>query len=134
MSATIGSLAAGATATFVIVVDLPTGSGGTSVTNTGTVVSSTADTNTTNNAASATTTVDGADLSVSKSGDASVEVGDTISYTVTVTNIGPADAAGVTIDDVLPVGTTFVDLDPDARTSRPPHHASGRWHPVRSRP
>ena len=37
-----------------------------------------------------------------------VAVHDTISYTVTVTNAGPADATGIKIIDVLPAGVTFV--------------------------
>ena len=54
-----------------------------------------------------------ADLSVTKD-DAidPVHVGDTISYTVTVTNGGPDEAAGVVLTDDLPTTVTFVSATP----------------------
>ena len=46
------------------------------------------------------------DLVVSKSTDnATPWEGETFLYTVTVTNNGPVDATGVSLDDVLPAGT-----------------------------
>lgn len=53
-----------------------------------------------------------ADLESTKvlNGDALV-AGTAASYTVTVTNHGPSDAADVTISDPLPAGLTFVDAD-----------------------
>ena len=51
-----------------------------------------------------------ADLGVTKVvNQAQPEVGSVVSFTITVTNDGPADATGVVAEDVLPSGYTFVD-------------------------
>jgi uncharacterized repeat protein (TIGR01451 family) len=52
--------------------------------------------------------IEEADLSVDKDGPAMVYVGEDISYLLTVANAGPADATGVFLTDILPVGVTFV--------------------------
>ncbi len=50
-----------------------------------------------------------ADLSVGKSvSNATPNVGDTISFDVSVTNSGPNDATGVSVLDAVPVGMTFI--------------------------
>jgi len=53
------------------------------------------------------------DLSISKSvEDPTPNEGDTVTYTVTVTNVAPTSngtASGVTVTDTLPTGVTFVD-------------------------
>ena len=50
-----------------------------------------------------------ADLAVTKTvNDAQPNVGDVITFTVTVTNNGPDDANGVSISDALPPGLAFV--------------------------
>jgi uncharacterized repeat protein (TIGR01451 family) len=49
-----------------------------------------------------------ADLSVKKSGPSSFVKGSNGTYTVTVTNHGPASASAVTLTDGVPTGTTFV--------------------------
>ena len=51
--------------------------------------------------------VTSADVNVVKTGPASVPAGTNVTYTVTVTNAGPSDAAGVSLADTLPPGTTF---------------------------
>ena len=49
-----------------------------------------------------------ADLSITKAADAkSVTAGSEVTYTVVVTNNGPATATGVTLSDPLPTNTTF---------------------------
>ena len=59
-----------------------------------------------NNSATATTTVGpaSADLSVTKTGTATVTPGGALTYTVTVTNNGPSDAAGVLLTDTPGAG------------------------------
>ncbi|MDD5707060.1 MAG: choice-of-anchor L domain-containing protein, partial [Kiritimatiellae bacterium] len=47
-----------------------------------------------------------ADVSVIKSGPATGVAGETLSYTLTVTNAGPSLARNVTLDDTPPTGTT----------------------------
>jgi uncharacterized repeat protein (TIGR01451 family) len=49
-----------------------------------------------------------ADLGVTKTGPAAALAGSNVTYTITVTNSGPSDAASVTLTDVLPPNTTFV--------------------------
>jgi uncharacterized repeat protein (TIGR01451 family) len=50
----------------------------------------------------------GADLSVVKTGNpAQTGAGFPITYTITVTNSGPSDAAGVMLSDTIPTDTTF---------------------------
>src|SRR5262249_52494512 len=62
-----------------------------------------------NNSASATETPQQADLALSKMvSDATPNVGDTITFTVTLTNAGPDTATGVTVTDLLPAGLSFV--------------------------
>ena len=53
-------------------------------------------------------TVNGADLAIVKNGPALVTEGNTYSYSLAVTNNGPATATGVTVTDVLPTNTTYV--------------------------
>ncbi len=50
----------------------------------------------------------GADLAVVKTADnIAPNEGDTVNFTITVTNNGPDDATGVTVTDLLPVGLTY---------------------------
>src|SRR5262249_50029119 len=60
----------------------------------------------------------GADLGVSITGSAnSVFVDNKFTYTVTVTNKGPAAATSVTVTDVLPPGFNFVSTSASAYTN-----------------
>src|SRR5947208_9055668 len=52
-----------------------------------------------------------ADLLISKSAPESVSAGDTIDYSIFVSNGGPSSAQNVTVTDTLPFGTTFVALN-----------------------
>src|SRR5207244_2864513 len=52
-----------------------------------------------------------ADLSVSKTGPASVAALGSITYTIVTTNNGPSAASNVAVTDTLPAGVTFVSAD-----------------------
>ena len=55
-----------------------------------------------------TSVTERADLAVTKIADKTgVEEGEAVTYTATVTNLGPDDATGVEITDLLPSGVTF---------------------------
>ena len=71
--------------------------------------SPTADPNLGNNTSTAVTTVTpSADLSVVKTGPATVTAAGSVTYTLAVNNAGPSDAANVSVTDTLPAGVTFV--------------------------
>jgi uncharacterized repeat protein (TIGR01451 family) len=79
------------------------------ITNSATVSDSIADANPSNNTASVTTNVGPqANLSITKSGPASVNAGQNIVYTITVTNAGPTAATGTVVSDSTPVGIAFL--------------------------
>jgi uncharacterized repeat protein (TIGR01451 family)/fimbrial isopeptide formation D2 family protein len=84
---------------------------GTTLPNTAQVSALTHDPNPGNNTAGATATVTAsADLAISKTvSSASFVAGQSVSYSLAVTNLGPSAAAGpVVVNDPLPAGTTFV--------------------------
>ena len=111
----VGTLNNGAVATLLLRarVDTPVAR-----TNTATIAASDAqDPNPANNTASATETPQRADLAVTKTvSDATPNVGDQITFTVTLTNAGPNAATGVTLEDLLPTGLTFVSATPSQGT------------------
>jgi uncharacterized repeat protein (TIGR01451 family) len=109
LSCSIASSSVGS-AVFTLVVGVPpTATAGTIVSNTATVSAITADPVPGNNSATASTTIAGtADLSITKTGPATVVRGGSIAYTLTVVNAGPSSATGVTIADPTPPGLTFV--------------------------
>jgi uncharacterized repeat protein (TIGR01451 family) len=128
-------LADGASATFNITVNTAGASG--TIRNTATVSSSSSDGDTSNNTATADTTITApaasADLAVTKAGaPARVRVLDVVRYTVTATNNGPSAAGSVVLTDALPSGTTFVsatqESGPEFTCTRP---ATGRRGTVR---
>ncbi len=95
-------------------------------TNTGTISHADQfDPNTANNTASATETPQQADLSVTKTvSDATPNVGDQITFTVTLSDQGPDAATGVQVTDLLPAGLTFVSATPSQGTY---DNGSGAW-------
>ena len=107
----IGTLAAGGSLQNIYVFAVsPAVLTGTIITGTATVASTTADGTPGNNSASTTTAVITlADVSVTIT-DAPdpVTAGTNLTYTVTVSNAGPSDAANVTAAMVAPTGTTLV--------------------------
>lgn len=67
-----------------------------------------------------------ADLSLAKTvNDATPPEGGSITYSVTVTNLGPGPATVVQVRDQLPAGVSFVSALPGQGTYDPP---SGQWH------
>jgi uncharacterized repeat protein (TIGR01451 family) len=86
------------------------------ITNTATVSSSTTpnDPNKGNNTATEQTTVRPlADLALSKvDAPDPVHAGETLTYTLKAANIGPSAASGVTVNDTLPAGVTFLSSTP----------------------
>ncbi|WP_422930426.1 beta strand repeat-containing protein [Singulisphaera sp. PoT] len=104
-----GNLRPGDTGTLTVVVRT-TAAAAPSITNTAIVATISGDNNAGNNVASVTTPVGNvSDLSVQvQASDAKAIEGQTVTYTVTLTNLGPNDASGVTLIDTLPAGTTIV--------------------------
>ncbi|MCP3937732.1 MAG: DUF2341 domain-containing protein, partial [Actinomycetia bacterium] len=117
---TIGTLGIGGVATLVIDATVDAGTSGNTITNTvANVTFDQPDSDATADSLSAGLTVgNDTDLRVLKSvDDPAPDEGQVITYTVTVTNNGPAQATGVGLDDVLPAGLTVGAVTPSAGTS-----------------
>ncbi len=101
----------GAVFTLTVAVD-PSVVAGTVLTNTATATTTSTDGTAGNNSGVATTTVAAsADLSVTKVDTPDpVTAGTNLTYTITLNNAGPSNAASVSLSDTLPAGTTFVSL------------------------
>ena len=65
------------------------------------------------------------DISVAKTGPVLALQGDTVTYTLAVTNNGPDDATSVFADDVLPAGETFISLISASGCTVPPAGGTG---------
>ncbi|WP_433810950.1 Ig-like domain-containing protein [Flavobacterium johnsoniae] len=101
----IGNLANGASATLSIVA-LVNSSG--PYANTAEITGNETDTDLLNNTATAVPVVN-TNLSITKTINSSaVNVGDTVTFTITASNAGPSNATGITVNDILPAGYTFV--------------------------
>lgn len=115
VTAVIGTLANGATATVTIV-----GSPGMTgtFTDTATVHGNQPDTDPSNNTASFDTSVGAAaDIEVTKVGlPDPVLVGQQLTYTINVINHGPSTATNVVLTDTLPPGSTYVNATPTQGT------------------
>lgn len=109
----VGNLTGGQTVTLVVTSTLDTGTGGTSITRTRSITNtSITDPNSGNNTGSFTLNVQviaDADLNLSKVASVTTAtVGETFTYTLTVTNNGPADANNITLVDTLPTQVSYV--------------------------
>jgi uncharacterized repeat protein (TIGR01451 family) len=107
------SLASGTAADIVVVLNVPsTVAIGTSITANSSVSATTSDPNGLNNGTVVVTSVNVAcDLSVTNSGSPSpVTAGSNITYTQTVTNLGPSNCSTATLTEATPANTTFVSV------------------------
>ena len=140
----IGTLSPNATATLLIAAMVDPRLDGQTITNTATVteLSSLVDQNPANNSSSVSINVQPApctsncgggggggeqtaEIGVTKTVDnAHPNPGDTIHYTMTVTDIGPSQSFGVVATDTLPAGVTFVSASSSTGTYVP---STGTW-------
>jgi CSLREA domain-containing protein/uncharacterized repeat protein (TIGR01451 family) len=122
VTCSIGTLAVGDSAVFKIIVKVDANTpDGTVITNTANKSSDTSDPNNANDAGTAMTTVNtSADLAVTKSAspDPGVSAGNSLTYTITITNQGPSDAQGLGLSDPLPANTTLVSFSVPAGWTR----------------
>ncbi len=125
---TVGTVAAGGSATLTVTatVDAPASPGiPQPVTNTATVSGREYDPDPSNNTDSVTETPQYADLAVTKVvSDATPNVGDTITFTITLSNLGADTATNVTVLDQLPAGLQFVSATTNEGTYDP---GTGIW-------
>jgi len=107
----IGALAVGPPVTITATYNVPANySGPSPILNTATVTSA-SDPNSSNNSATASTTVASqADLGITKTGPASVALGSNVTYTINVTNTGALAAANTFVSDPTPAGLTPVSV------------------------
>lgn len=106
---TLGTIAASSSAQYTVTVTVDSDTLGT-ITNNATVSADTTLINTGDDSAAEDTLVEAeADLTITKSDSPDpVIAGDTLTYTLTITNSGPSDALNVVVTDTLPSGVTFV--------------------------
>lgn len=109
------TIAVGASVNFPLVVQVTPGTApGTTITNTPTVTSTVGDPTSGNNSVTLTTTVASptqADVKITKTASPEpVNQNTNLTYTLSVTNAGPAIAAGVAVTDVLPAQVTYTSV------------------------
>ena len=105
----VGTLAPGTSATATLTVMIGAGTTS-SLVNTAVVSAASGETDTSDNTDTVTTPLTPTvDLSVTKTASASApQIGDSLTYTIVVSNAGPSTATSVTATDTLPAGLTFV--------------------------
>jgi uncharacterized repeat protein (TIGR01451 family) len=109
---TVGNVTFGAAAQTLTIVATVTTPG--AKTNTATITADDqTDTNPNNNQASATVTPLAVDLAITKTVDNSTpSVGQNVTFTLSLSDLGPGNATGVQVTDVLPAGLTYVSSSP----------------------
>jgi uncharacterized repeat protein (TIGR01451 family) len=124
---TLGDMPPGGSHTITVTFDAPPSlaAPGT-LENSATATSSTPDPDPSNDTSTTTQEVFGvADIAVTKTvNPPSAVVGQTVTYTISVSNLGPSDASGVVVSDVLPAELTLQAATASAGTYDP---ASGTW-------
>src|SRR5439155_25804283 len=111
---TVGALANGATATLALGATVASGSGGGVLTDSARISGADqADHTPANDAVSASVTIPIADLGLAIVVDRPApNEGETIAFSITLTNHGPDPASGIAVTDLLPSGSTFVSATP----------------------
>jgi uncharacterized repeat protein (TIGR01451 family) len=107
----LGTLTPGATVAITVTYRVPSShSAPNPIVNTATVASTTPDRDPANNSSTVSTPLapPQSDLTMAKSGPATVLRGGQATYLLTVTNAGPSDAPDVTLNDPTPTGLVFV--------------------------
>ncbi|TMM30338.1 DUF11 domain-containing protein [Polaribacter aestuariivivens] len=106
----IGNIATNSTETLNITATVNSGTGNTSITNTTIAASGNqSDPTTVGDDLTATISVISADLvTVNTVNVTEANVGDSVTYTLTVTNNGPSTATNISLIDILPTGVTYV--------------------------
>ena len=120
VSCAIGNLANGANVSLTITVIAPLALANSTITNNSSVSGNQFDPNLTNNTDAASTNINkAADLRIikSQSTPGPINPGSNLTYTLSIDNLGPDDATGVTVSDLLPPGATFVSADPGCSES-----------------
>jgi uncharacterized repeat protein (TIGR01451 family) len=113
ITCTVATMALNASASFTLVLQVSAGTAsGTNIADTATATASNIVPSITSNTAAATVVVanaGSASVTIAKSATPSPTVsdGDTLTYTLTITNNGPASATNVTVTDPLPSDVTF---------------------------
>ncbi|MCW2120516.1 Ig-like domain-containing protein, partial [Flavobacterium sp. 7A] len=122
---TIGTLLPGEKGTIILKAIVGLDQGGRVLLNTVTNTQDQFDSNTTRDDPSESLTVTGLDLGVLKTvSNETPNVGETITYSIKVTNNGFSDATSVAITDRLPVGVTYVSSAADVGLY---NNGSGLW-------
>jgi uncharacterized repeat protein (TIGR01451 family) len=110
LSCALGDLTPGQIATVQLTIQLAANLGDTTLANTATAASSTADPNGANNSSTVSQIVDRrADLALTKAiSSGPIVAGSPVTYALTLTNNGASDTINARILDPVPAGTTFV--------------------------
>jgi len=107
----IGTLNNGQSVTLTSMYNVAPSYSGGAIVNTASVSEIETDPNMADNQSTTTTNVGAAaDVSISKTGPPAVTLGQNITYTISVSNFGPAAASGVTVSDTTPSGLTPVSV------------------------
>ncbi|HEV7764577.1 MAG TPA: DUF11 domain-containing protein [Thermoanaerobaculia bacterium] len=116
----VGLLNSGQSVVITSTYTVPGNYSAATVDNTASVASDVNDPDTSDNSSTVSTTVlQATDLSIVKSGPASVALGQSLTYTITVTNNGPGNAPSVVVDDPTPPGLTFISNSGACATAYP---------------
>ncbi len=117
----LGTLAAGATVSFTATYAVPAAYAGPDpIVNQAAIASDAADPAPADDSARSATAVDRAataDLAISKTAPSVATLASTVTYTLTVSNLGPDDAADVHLSETIPAGLSFVSASPPCATS-----------------